>query len=122
MWSRLRAMLDAEIQTRNARLDIDPLPVVQGDAALLSGVFGNLLSNALKYGPRSGGDIRVTAARARPAGSSRSRVPALAIPEKGAQRIFERGSAAPASAAPAARASGSRSCATSSSVTAARSA
>ena len=44
-------------------LDVDPMPVVQGNPVLLSGVFGNLLSNALKYGPRSGAEIQVSAVR-----------------------------------------------------------
>jgi len=81
-------MLDAEIQSRDAHLDIDAMPVVEGDPVLLSGVFSNLLSNALKYGPRSGGDIRVSAERCE-AGwtfAVESRGPAIA--EEGHERIF----------------------------------
>ena len=50
-------------ELRDARIEIDPMPVVEGDPALLSGVFSNLLSNALKYGPRDGGEIRISAER-----------------------------------------------------------
>jgi light-regulated signal transduction histidine kinase (bacteriophytochrome) len=41
--------LEQEIARRAARLELRPLPVVRGDAALLQVVFANLLSNALKY-------------------------------------------------------------------------
>jgi light-regulated signal transduction histidine kinase (bacteriophytochrome) len=56
-------MLELEIRSREVAIEIDPMPVVGGDPALLSGVFSNLLINALKYGPRRGGDIRITAER-----------------------------------------------------------
>jgi hypothetical protein len=52
-------MLKLEIDAREAQVDVEPMPVVRGNAALLTGVFGNLLSNALKYGPRSGGEIQL---------------------------------------------------------------
>ena len=82
-------MLDTEIQTRNARLDIDPMPVVEGDPVLLSGVFSNLLSNALKYGPRTGGDIRVTAERGEAGWTFAVQSLGPAIAEEGRDRIFE---------------------------------
>ena len=82
-------MLDAEIQTRDARLKIDPMPTVEGDPVLLSGVFSNLLSNALKYGPRSGGDIRVTAERSEAGWIFAVQSHGPAIAEEGRERIFE---------------------------------
>jgi hypothetical protein len=47
-------MLDSEIQGQEARLHIEPLPVVRGNAALLADLFTNLLHNALHYrGPEA---------------------------------------------------------------------
>jgi len=88
-------VLASEIADRSARLHVDPMPVVRGDRALLSSVFGNLLSNALKYGPRSGGDIWVTAARSGTDWTFAVESLGPAIPEESRDRIFdvwERGS------------------------------
>jgi light-regulated signal transduction histidine kinase (bacteriophytochrome) len=82
-------MLDGEIRTREARLDIDPMPVVHGDPALLSGVFGNLLANALKYGPRRGSDIKVSAARSDAGWTFAVQGAGQAIPEEGRDRLFD---------------------------------
>ena len=82
-------MLGTEIATRNAHLDIDPMPVVEGDPVLLSGVFSNLLSNALKYGPRSGGDIHVSAVRSEAGWTFAVQSLGPAIAEEGRERIFE---------------------------------
>ena len=82
-------MLDAEIQAREVKIDFDPMPVVPGDAALLTGVFGNLLSNALQYGPRSGGEIHVSAERSDAGWTFSVDSPGPAIPERDRQRIFE---------------------------------
>ena len=57
------SVLKFEIAERHAVVEVAPLPVVNGDEALLTGVFTNLLHNALTYGPRLGGDIRVSAVR-----------------------------------------------------------
>jgi light-regulated signal transduction histidine kinase (bacteriophytochrome) len=56
-------MLRPQIDSRGARIEVDALPEVLGDEALLGGVFTNLLVNALKYSPRHGSTIRVSAAR-----------------------------------------------------------
>jgi signal transduction histidine kinase len=82
-------MLGAEIRAREVKLDVQDMPVVPGDEALLTGVFGNLLSNAIQYGPREGGEIKVSAERS-DAGwtfSVESHGPAIA--ERDRQRIFE---------------------------------
>ena len=55
--------LDAEIRAYQVRVLAAELPVVEGDGALLGVVFNNLLLNALRYGPRNGGDVRIHARR-----------------------------------------------------------
>ena len=65
------------------------MPVVEGDPVLLSGVFSNLLSNALKYGPRSGGDIRVSAVRSEAGWTFAVQSLGPAIAEEGRERIFQ---------------------------------
>ena len=56
-------LLAPEIESRGARMVVDDLPRVRGEAVLLSSVLGNLLINALKYGARRGAVIRVGAVR-----------------------------------------------------------
>ena len=56
--------LSPEIKAHSARIEVDPMPIVRGDPALLQGVFTNLLSNALKYGPREDARVRVGVERA----------------------------------------------------------
>jgi len=82
-------MLGAEIRAREVKVDVDPMPVVPGDAALLTGVFGNLLSNALQYGPREGGEIQVSAERSEAGWTFTVESPGPPIPELDRQRIFE---------------------------------
>jgi signal transduction histidine kinase len=82
-------MLETEIEAREARLDIGPMPVVEGDPALLSGVFSNLLSNALKYGPRRGNDIRISAMRSEVGWTFGVESPGPKLPETGRERLFE---------------------------------
>ena len=43
--------MSPEIEARNATLEIQPLPTVQGNETLLQQVFTNLFSNALKFVP-----------------------------------------------------------------------
>jgi signal transduction histidine kinase len=82
-------MLDREIKMRDAHLEIEPMPVVQADPALLSGVFSNLISNALKYGPRSGADIRVSVERSEAGWTFGVDSPGPAVPEHARDEIFE---------------------------------
>jgi two-component system, chemotaxis family, sensor kinase Cph1 len=82
-------MLESEIDSREARLDIDPMPVVEGDPAMLSGVFSNLLANALKYGPRRGSDIRVSAMRSEAGWTFGVESPGPGLPETSHERLFE---------------------------------
>jgi signal transduction histidine kinase len=82
-------MLGAEIRAREVTLDVDEMPVVPGDEALLTGVFGNLLSNAIQYGPREGAEIKVSAARTEAGWTFSVESPGPAIDERDRQRIFE---------------------------------
>jgi two-component system, chemotaxis family, sensor kinase Cph1 len=81
--------LDPEIRAREARIDIDPMPVVEGNPALLTGVFGNLISNALKYGARDGADIHVSVSRSEAGWTFAVQSPGPAIPSTERERIFE---------------------------------
>jgi len=81
--------LEPQLRAREAHVDVDPMPVVKGNPALLAGVFGNLLSNALKYGPRDGGDIRVSVSRSEAGWTFAVQSPGPAIPSRERERIFE---------------------------------
>jgi signal transduction histidine kinase len=61
MMSDCLRLLGPEIRARGARVVVGPLPTVTAEEELLHAVFMNLLVNALKYGPRCGGAIRVDA-------------------------------------------------------------
>jgi signal transduction histidine kinase len=82
-------LLRHELRSHDATLKVGPLPVVQGDAMLLSGVISNLLLNAVRYGPSAGGEIEVSARQIR--NGSRiavsSRGPTIAGGDR--ERIFE---------------------------------
>jgi PAS domain S-box-containing protein len=43
--------MTADVETSGAKIDVGPLPTVQGDAIQLGVVFQNLIGNALKYQP-----------------------------------------------------------------------
>ena len=52
-------LLRAEIRARHAEVRVEPLPEVLAEEPLLGSLFGNLLANALKYGPRERGTVQV---------------------------------------------------------------
>jgi signal transduction histidine kinase len=54
-------MLTSEIEARRLRVRLGELPVVAGDAVLLTAVFRNLLANAIQHGTGRRGEIRVFA-------------------------------------------------------------
>jgi len=56
-------LLKPEIDARGARVVVEPMPVVNGNQALLNGAVGNLLANALKYGSRANTEIRIAVER-----------------------------------------------------------
>ena len=83
------ALLEREMRARNARILVADLPVVQGDAVMLAAVVNNLLINALRYGPRKDGEVRIEA-RCEPAHwqiSVTSQGPTLSTHDRA--RIFE---------------------------------
>lgn len=56
-------VLAPEVAARGASVSAGELPTVSGNEALLSGLFTNLLMNALKYSPRRGAEIAILAFR-----------------------------------------------------------
>lgn len=58
-----RALLRPEICAKHAEVLVGELPEVQAEEPLIASLFGNLLANALKYGPRVHGRIDVGAGR-----------------------------------------------------------
>jgi signal transduction histidine kinase len=58
-------MFESEIRVRCARILAGKLPVVGGDEVMLAVVLNNLVMNALRYGPREGGEVRIEARRER---------------------------------------------------------
>ncbi|QJD79613.1 ATP-binding protein [Spirosoma rhododendri] len=77
--------LDWASSQRDARLDVGPLPVVQGDEMQLTQLFQNLLSNALKFTPPG----QVPYVRVHSTLQARNELPAHAQPTSDA-RFFHR--------------------------------
>jgi signal transduction histidine kinase len=83
------ASLDHQVKDRSASIVIGPLPHVHGEPGLLAVVLENLVSNALKYGPRSGGRV-VIASEPNPDGWRLSVASeGMPIPKEEAERIFQ---------------------------------
>lgn len=82
-------LLGPEIASRSAHVELAPLPTVWCEEASLTGVFTNLLVNALKYSPRRGAHIAIAATREN--GDWRISVESEGptIPEEDRERIFE---------------------------------
>ncbi len=59
----VKADLAADLETARCTLEVDDLPVVQGDPVLLRQVLQNLVHNAVKYACEGGGVVRVEADR-----------------------------------------------------------
>jgi two-component system, sensor histidine kinase and response regulator len=83
------SLLGPELQARETRVDVDALPEVSGEEALLGGVFTNLLLNALKYSPRDSAAIRVRARRRERAWELSVESDGPTIPPAERQRIFQ---------------------------------
>lgn len=83
------ALLAPEIGARGADVEFGVLPTVDGEEALLSGLFANLLINALKYSPRQSPRIRVHAERDGQAWRIEVESSGPTIPVEDRERIFE---------------------------------
>jgi signal transduction histidine kinase len=83
------AALDHEVEARGATIHVGDLPTVPGDASLLSGLFTNLILNALKYSPRHGAEIAVEASREQGTWQVAVESEGPTIPPEDRQRIFE---------------------------------
>jgi signal transduction histidine kinase len=57
------AVLAPEIRRHGTTVEVGPLPRLAVEERLIGSVFMNLLTNALKYGPRHGGTIAINAVR-----------------------------------------------------------
>jgi PAS domain S-box-containing protein len=83
------ASLDHQVEERGASVAVGPLPCVLGEPGLLSVVLENLVSNALKYGPRSGGHIEISAERRAETWRITVSDEGMPIPAAEARRIFQ---------------------------------
>jgi signal transduction histidine kinase len=83
------SLLAPEIQFRGAEVQVAKLPDVLADEALIGAVFSNLLINALKYGPRHSGTIRVDATFMDTAWRLSVQSQGPMIPVQDRDRIFE---------------------------------
>jgi signal transduction histidine kinase len=81
-------LLATQLAGRGVHVEIAALPEVRADAVLLGGVFMNLFTNALKYGPPTGGRIRVSARRDAAAWRFSVASTGPAIEPAEAQRLF----------------------------------
>lgn len=82
------ASIDHQIEERGASVAVEPLPRVLGEAGLLGVVLENLVSNALKYGPRSGGVVEISAEKQRETWRITVADEGMPIPAAEARRIF----------------------------------
>ena len=81
--------LAPQIEACDASVLVAPMPHVHGEARLLAVVFENLISNALKYGPRSGGRVELSADRRHEGWRISVASEGMPIPSAEASRIFE---------------------------------
>jgi signal transduction histidine kinase len=83
------AVLAPEIRRHAATVQVGPLPRLSVEERLIRSVFTNLLTNALKYGPRHGGRIAVDAVRLGRAWQFGVASQGEPIPPEDRERIFE---------------------------------
>jgi len=83
------AVLAPEIRRNAATVLIGPLPRLAVEERLIGSVFTNLLTNALKYGPRTGGTIIVDAVRVERAWELGVESEGEPVPAADRERIFE---------------------------------
>ena len=89
MLERARGNLAGHIAERNATLTVEPLPTVRVDAAQLSQVFQNLLSNALKFSDDEAPLVHVSAVCEADAWRFSVRDNGIGIDPVHAERIFK---------------------------------
>lgn len=80
--------LSPRIDKMGATLTVGPLPTVMGEPRMLSVIVTNIVSNALKYGPR-GGEVRIGAERVPEGWRLTVGSDGMPIPVSEADRIFE---------------------------------
>lgn len=83
------SMLEPEIRTRRANVHVGPLPTVPGEVELLGGLMTNLLTNALKFSPRLGAVVTVSAAASDAGWTVYVESEGIPIPADDRERIFE---------------------------------
>jgi signal transduction histidine kinase len=83
------ASLSTQIEERTVSVVVGPLPRALGEPGLLSVVLENLISNALKYGPRSGGRVDISAERRPESWRISVASEGMPIPTDEARRIFQ---------------------------------
>lgn len=83
-------LLAPEIRARGADVQVAELPHAWAEEPLISAVFTNLLLNALRYGPRGVGTIRVDATLEHGTCRCSVRSAGPAIPVADGERIFSR--------------------------------
>ena len=81
--------LEQQISERSTTVVVGPLPRALGEAGLLSVVFENLVSNAIKYGPRTGGRVEISAERRPESWRISVANEGVPIPAAEARRIFQ---------------------------------
>ena len=82
-------LLRADLSARKVRVAVAPMPVVAGNRALLNGAMGNLIANAVKYGPADGGEIQISARRSGNGWRFDVESAGRPIPARDRTRIFE---------------------------------
>lgn len=83
------AVLATEIRRHGTAVEIGPLPQLAVEERLIGSVFMNLLTNALKYGPRHGGTIAIGAVRVARAWQFGVESEGEPIPTADRERIFQ---------------------------------
>jgi signal transduction histidine kinase len=83
------SLLAPEVAARGTQIELERLPTAEGEEPLLSGLFANLLINALKYSPRNATAIGVRAVREADAWRFEVESEGPTIPVEDRQRIFE---------------------------------
>jgi signal transduction histidine kinase len=83
------AVLAPEIRRHATTVEVGPLPRLAVEERLIGSVFMNLLTNALKYGPRHGGTIAINAVRTAPAWQLGVESEGEPIPAADRERIFK---------------------------------